>query len=385
MNFFIRKHKTIIITVAVFVFIFATLFLPLLFESAATDINNSVTSDKAGNVAIAYCIMAVISAFLLAGYLFLGKKKDNLFVMLFSSIVAVNGGYFFLSVSNTLTGAMMANRLSYMGAAYSMLLMLLIVMDTCQVKRSRGLTVLLFTVSTLAFLLAASGDWGGLYYEAVSIETVNGVTRLIKDYGPLHMLYPVYLLSYFVVMIVVIVYALYKKTLTSPKYATFLAAVVLANLIVWGVEQIIDVEFEFLSLSYVATEIMLLAIYSMLRDYGIVRPDGEVVSVQMLTQLHTRYVSGELPPDMEKLFGDFAQKVTTLSAAERRILRYYIDGYDTADIPELAFVTINTVKKHNRSIYQKLHVSSRDELMLYIEMFRCCDRLHELIGDEGDE
>ena len=385
MNFFIRKHKTIIITVAVFVFIFATLFLPLLFESAATDIHNSIASDKAGNVAIAYCIMAVISAFLLAGYLFLGKKKGNLFVMLFSSIAAVNGGYFFLSVSNTLTGAMMANRLSYMGAAYSMLLMLLIVMDTCQVKRSRGLTVLLFTVSTLAFLLAASGDWGGLYYEAVSIETVNGVTRLIKDYGPLHTLYPVYLLSYFVIMIVVIVYALYKKTLASPKYAMFLAAVVLANLIVWGVEQIIDVEFEFLSLSYVATEIMLLAIYSMLRDYGIVRPDGEVVSVQMLTQLHTRYVSGELPPDMENLFRDFAQKVTTLSAAERRILRYYMEGYDTADIPELAFVTINTVKKHNRSIYQKLHVSSRDELMLYIEMFRCCDRLHELIGDEGDE
>ena len=385
MSFFIRKHKTIIITVAVFVFIFATLFLPLLFESSMNGSGGNVTSDKAGNVAIAYCIMAVISAFLLAGYLFLGKKKDNLFVMLFSSIVAVNGGYFFLSVSNTLTGAMMANRLSYMGAAYSMLLMLLIVMDTCRVRRSRGWTALLITVSTLAFLLAASGDGGGLYYEAVSIETVNGVTRLIKDYGPLHTLYPVYLLSYFVIMIVVIVYALYKKTLTSPKYAVFLAAVVLANLIVWGVEQIIDVEFEFLSLSYVATEIMLLAIYSMLRDYGIVRPDGEVVSVQMLTQLHTRYVSGELPPDMEKLFRDFAEKATTLSAAERRILQYYIEGNDTADIPELAYVTINTVKKHNRSIYQKLHVSSRDELMLYIEMFRCCNRLHELIGDGNRE
>ena len=385
MNFFIRKHKTIIITVAVFVFVFATLFLPLLFDSPMSGAGENVTSGKTGNVSIAYCVMAVVSAFLLAGYLFLDKKKDGLFVMLFSSIAAVNVGYFFQATTNTLTGAMMANRLSYMGAAYSMLLMLLIVMDTCRVRRSRGWTALLITVSTLAFLLAASGDWGGLYYKAVSIETVNGVTRLIKDYGPLHTLYPVYLLSYFVIMIVVIVYALYKKTLSSPKYAVFLAAVVLANLVVWGVEQIIDVEFEFLSLSYVATGIMLLAIYSMLRDYGIVRPDGEVVSVQMLTQLHTKYVTGELPPDMEKLFRDFTEKATTLSAAERRILQYYIEGNDTADIPELAFVTINTVKKHNRSIYQKLHVSSRDELMLYIEMFRCCDRLHELIGDGNRE
>ena len=32
-------------------------------------------------------------------------------------------------------------------------------------------------------------------------------------------------------------------------------------------------------------------------------------------------------------------------------------------------------------IYQKLEVGSRDELMLYIELFRCCDRLQELTGE----
>ena len=56
-----------------------------------------------------------------------------------------------------------------------------------------------------------------------------------------------------------------------------------------------------------------------------------------------------------------------------------------ADIPELAFVSIHTVKKHNHSIYQKLEVASRDELMLYIEMFRCCDPMHELTGDGNEE
>jgi DNA-binding CsgD family transcriptional regulator len=70
--------------------------------------------------------------------------------------------------------------------------------------------------------------------------------------------------------------------------------------------------------------------------------------------------------------------VRTLSSAERRILGYYIDGHEIADIPELAFISIHTVKKHNRSIYQKLEVSSRDELMLYIELFRRCHRLDEL-------
>jgi hypothetical protein len=54
----------------------------------------------------------------------------------------------------------------------------------------------------------------------------------------------------------------------------------------------------------------------------------------------------------------------------------------TPAVSDLAFISIHTVKKHNRSIYQKLEVASRDELMLYIEMFRCCGRLQELTGDE---
>ena len=160
---------------------------------------------------------------------------------------------------------------------------------------------------------------------------------------------------------------------------------VFLNMGVWAVEQAVDVDFEFLSVSYIVTEVSLLLIYGVLCDYGIIRPETGMVSVQMLTQLNTRPAdAGELPPGMEELFDSFARKVTTLSLAERRILSYYIDGYEISEIPELAFISIHTVKKHNRSIYQKLEIASRDELMLYIELFRCCGGLDELIG-EGAE
>ena len=163
----------------------------------------------------------------------------------------------------------------------------------------------------------------------------------------------------------------------------FLACVVLLNIGVWAVEQVIDVDFEFLSVSYIVAEVMLLLIYGMLRDYGIVQPGGALLSVQMLSQLQAKPApAGQLPSGMEDMFRTFSEKVRTLSPAERRILNYYIDGHETADIPDLAFISIHTVKKHNRSIYQKLEVSSRDELMLYIELLRCCGRLGELTGQE---
>jgi DNA-binding CsgD family transcriptional regulator len=158
---------------------------------------------------------------------------------------------------------------------------------------------------------------------------------------------------------------------------------VLLNLGVWAVEQAIDIDFEFLSVSYIVTEVFLLLLYGVLQDFGLVQPGGSLVSVQMLTQLYTQQIEpAKLPPDMEALFHAFAEKVATLSSAERRILDYYIEGHDPAEIPDLAFISIHTVKKHNRSIYQKLEVASRDELMLYIELFRCCDRLDELTTSE---
>lgn len=92
-----------------------------------------------------------------------------------------------------------------------------------------------------------------------------------------------------------------------------------------------------------------------------------------------RLEQGELPPNIAELFDQFIARKDLLTAAERNILRYYIDGHEIADIPDLAFISMSTVRKHNRSIYEKLGVASRDELMLYIDLLRRCGRLQELL------
>ena len=338
---------------------------------------------KTGDLTILYGAVAVLSVLLLAAYVLWEKKREKNFLFLLGCVSAANVGYFLLAVAGSLAFAKAANVISYFGSAYAVLAMMFIIADVCRMERSGQLRYALIGISTAAFLLAASGDWLGLYYTGVSIKTVNGMTRLVKGYGPLHILYTVYLLGYILGMVGIILYAWKKQKLTSPKYTILLTMAVLLNLGVWAVEQSIDIDFEFLSVSYIVTEVFLLLLYGVLQDFGLVQPGGSLVSVQMLTQLYTRQIEpAKLPPDMEALFHAFSEKVATLSSAERRILDYYIEGHDPAEIPELAFISIHTVKKHNRSIYQKLEVASRDELMLYIELFRCCDRLDELTTSE---
>lgn len=324
-------------------------------------------SARNGSASLLYGIIALISLLLALGYLFFNKYRERKLLLLYVCVSIANAGYLLLALSGTLTQAMMANRISYFGNAFSVMLMLMIIVETCGFRAPKWVTASLICVSTLAFLVAACGDWKGLYYVRAAIETVNGATRLVKVYGPLHNLYSVYLYGYVLAMFAVILYAIFHRDITTGKHAILLVSAVLGNIGVWFVEQLIQVNFEFLSISMVLTEVILMMLYGMLRDHQ-----------NALEKQLPAPAAGTLPRDLEALFAEFLGNAATLSSAEKRVLGYYIEGYEISEIPELAYISIHTVKKHNRSIYQKLGVASRDDLMLFVELFRRSGRLDEL-------
>ena len=97
------------------------------------------------------------------------------------------------------------------------------------------------------------------------------------------------------------------------------------------------------------------------------------------SQPHTEQISDRgLPEDIEELLVQFAEGIKKLSAAEYHVFHFYLEGYSISEIPELAFISMSTVKKHNRNIYGKLGISSNDELLLLIDLFRRCGRIEEL-------
>ena len=86
----------------------------------------------------------------------------------------------------------------------------------------------------------------------------------------------------------------------------------------------------------------------------------------------------DLPPQIEELLKQFAENIKELTRAEYNVFHYYMDGYELAQIPEIACVSMSTIKKHNGNIYRKLGTSSNDELMMYIDLFRRCGCLERL-------
>lgn len=84
----------------------------------------------------------------------------------------------------------------------------------------------------------------------------------------------------------------------------------------------------------------------------------------------------ETPAAGEKLalpnqsYLQFVENIKKLSPAEKAVFDLYVEGYKAKEIAAILCLSINTIKTHNRRIFMKLNVSSRKELMVYVNMMK---------------
>ncbi len=76
---------------------------------------------------------------------------------------------------------------------------------------------------------------------------------------------------------------------------------------------------------------------------------------------------------------DALRRLKLLSERETQVLGYILQGYSMPQISEKLFISLNTVKTHSSSIYRKLSVNSRRELLL-----RYLDRRHQSAASRQD-
>ena len=105
--------------------------------------------------------------------------------------------------------------------------------------------------------------------------------------------------------------------------------------------------------------------------------------VSVLDSKATSIKPSLLPPDVASLLDEFSARFATLTATERKIVKLYADTLETSEVAERLFISIHTARKHNANIYRKLNVGSREELVLYLELFRRCKKLDALFGEGG--
>ena len=345
---------------------------PLTAQAAGTELP---IGEKTGNMSLIYAVTTVVSLALLLVYCQQNKKKFLWSVLLYIAIFVVNLGYFALSISKSLDEAMLANRIAYLGSVLLPLCMLMIIMDFCKIKCRKSLLTVLICVSAAIFLLAASGGYLTVYYKQVSLEFVNGIATLKKEYGPLHCLYLVYLLSYFAAMVGSILYSVRKKHAVSHKFAVLLACIVLSNMAIWFVEQLINWDFEFLSVSYIMTGLLLMLLFDMIQDYAPYQSNQEGVRSAAIPENcpdeDGKAQKADAAPTLSaervmQILENWPNR-DSLTAREMEVLKPLLLNKRRKEIAQELYVSENTVKKHISNIYFKLNISSRRELLCKLD------------------
>ena len=302
-----------------------------------------------------YAIMTVIATVLLVGYCALLRNRNSWLLLLYICVTIVNVGYLLLALSKNLEFAIFANDIVYLGSVFLSMSMLLTIVRLCGFEIKKKLVIGLTIAGAIMFALVATAGILPWYYKEVSLVFVDGAAKLEKEYGILHPVYLLYLLTYFAAMVACIIRSIRKKVIASQRHAALLAVIVLGNIAVWLVEKFIPWNFEFLSVSYLFSEIILLGIYWMMQDY---------VRLDLVPKPQPSAADGAVLPieeQVEKILSHLSPG-ETLSARERQILEMILENKKRKEIADLLCLSENTIKTYTRTLYSKTGVGSREEL-----------------------
>lgn len=313
---------------------------------------------------IGYLICLIAAVGLLIAYAVMVKNKEFWMTMLYISIVVVNLGYLMMSFAKNVGFAIFSNDVAYFGSVFLSMCMFLTIVRLCGfgIKKAHVIACVSLAVAMLAIIV--SSPMLPLYYKSVDIEIIDGATKLVKEYGVLHPVYMVYLIGYFIAMITTIIHSIRKKKIGKPKFAGFIAAIVCSNIVVWLFEKLVSWEYEFLSVTYIGSELLLLIVYWMMQDYI---PKNEIPAPIVKEKQTFVIINSE--SKAEKLNALVACLPTdkNLTAKELEILGELVDGKSRRDISESFHISENTVKTHITHIYEKFGVSSKDALLSLIQ------------------
>ena len=326
----------------------------------------ATVGEKNTSLTVIYGVAATLSLLLMVVYCCLIKKRNVWFIVMFSAISVVNIGYFCLAISASLSEALLANRIAYLGQVVLPLAMLMIILNVTNTKTVKWLPYCLLALSAVILFIAGSPGYLDIYYKEVSFEIVDGAGTLVKVYGPLHPLYLFYLIGYFVAMIAVIARAWIKKTVDTTSHGIIIAIAVFVNIGVWFIEQLVSIDFEMLSISYIISELFLLSVHYVMNEQQHLKELLKQKEETAQSTVSKPKISSdpsskaEVNEDVSKLFIAGFDKLTP---KESELFHAYIAGTSTKDIMADMDITENTLKYHSRNLYGKLGVSSRKQMV----------------------
>lgn len=216
---------------------------------------------------IAMCVFSGINAGLLS--YFYRRPLNSFFTAFFFSIVLADFGYLFLALSTTIEGAIVANKVCYLGACFLPLFLFLLICRLCSFNVPRWLKLFLFLYSTLVFALSCTVGFSDVFYESVRYVVLNGFGSYMPTYGPGHVLWDILLYFYGIANVVIVVVAAKKKRNVSYKTLVAIASLSFVSIGSFILTRYLENDTLLMPLVYLIDELVLLYVCALVKMHDV--------------------------------------------------------------------------------------------------------------------
>ncbi|MDY5845762.1 MAG: HD domain-containing protein, partial [Bariatricus sp.] len=160
----------------------------------------------------AYFVMLMISI----GYVFFlmsrfQKHISVYYILMTIAVVIVNLGYVQIAGAKTEEAVLLGNQVYCLAYPFLLLFTIQAIADLCKTRIPAAVRVLCICICLTIFLGASSAGRVDWYYRGVKMVIRDGYTFLQREYGPLHLLSPIYIVLTLGCGLIIVANALRKK------------------------------------------------------------------------------------------------------------------------------------------------------------------------------
>ncbi len=204
-----------------------------------------------------YFVTFIASVFMAAVNIYKNKKADTRFIIFSATVIISCFGRYLLSISETLELALVANNMIYVGGCFTAPIVVLIVVQCCNFKLHKALKFFLLGFATLIFGFSLTIGHSNIYYNSVTLSYKDGYHYLIKDYGPLHKLYPVLMLMCAAMLLYYVVIAIKNRNIISYRIVITVTVSSIVIMSIYILERVLHSTIEWIALGYLCCTIIM--------------------------------------------------------------------------------------------------------------------------------
>ena len=197
------------------------------------------------------------------------NQRNNYVYYVFYAILVANFGHWLLGFSESVEGAIIANKVNYLGGSFLPMFMFFALLQICKMSIPKWLHLSLIVMSFTICALAMTVGYFPAYYKTVEYVVQAGVGNYVATYGWAHGLFNAFLIGFVILDIWIIVKALLSQKMVSLKNIIAMIVGEIATILSFFLARYLGSDMLIMPLLYVFDQILLLYICSNVKWYDI--------------------------------------------------------------------------------------------------------------------